>query len=433
MTELSYDAWIFLQDGTTTGLSLKPLPSNLRESPIEKLITYKSFIKLIPNTGQEFSDKSQFKLKLLSDWSVSGEYYQLYGWISGDTSKINMHNFLIDDYPDQDFYGDIILFKIDPLGHNCQPIIGDDLNNIDLAKKDDEYNDDDEQIEEEIINDDDDDEIEQQEKPIPDEINDGEEDEDEEDEEDEEYQYDDDAGGDEFEDEANLYQDYDDDDEFDLDDRTSKRKKKAQKIHHCCFSRLVSADILKAETTSSSSVENLSEKRQKIYFIFQELLFQKKKLTPNNIKLLLDLERGIYNWTIKNGQNTGFLCLWDDRLFSGLYERKAISIYQNFSPKFNNQALQRDLLNGKIDPYQVSFMSSDDLHPEHHLELREQLKKKEKVQFEKRKTIGSTQYKCGKCGQRDVSIATAQTRSADEGITLFVSCNNCPNEWKMGG
>jgi DNA-directed RNA polymerase subunit M/transcription elongation factor TFIIS len=426
MTSLMYDAWIFLQDGNTRGLSIKTLASNLKDNPVEKLITYKTFLKLIPNLGQDISDKS--KLKLLYDWSVSGEYFQLYGWISGDSSKINMHNFQIDDYPDQDFYGDMILFKVDPSGHNCKNIAESDLDNIDFAKREEEE----EEVEEPVeTNPDDEDALEQEEVNPP--VEEDDEDNEAEETEDEDYEYDDDAGGDEFEDEANLYQDYeDDDDEFDLDDGTSKRKKKAQKVHHCCFSRLVSADILKEEL-NCNTFENLNDKRKKIYLIFQELLFQKKKLTPNNIKLLLNLERGIYNWTIKNGQNTGFLCLWDDRLFSGLYERKAISIYQNFSPKFNNQELQKNLLDGKIDPYQVSFMTSDDLHPEHNLELREQIKKKEKVQFEKRKTVGSTQYKCGRCGQRDVSIASAQTRSADEGITLFVSCNNCPNEWKMGG
>ena len=427
MTSLCYDIWLFLQDGNTKGVSLKSLGSNLRENPIEKLITYKTFMKLIPNLGQEISKKS--KLKLLCDWSISGDYYQLYGWTSGQTSQVNMHNFQLDDYPDQDFFGDLILFKVDPTGHHYQQISEEDIINIDLAKRED-LDEEEEEEEDDIDPDDDGGDNDEEEEEDPDEIGDDEEEEDEED----NYQYDDDAGeGDDFDDEANLYQDYEDDDaEFDLEDRTSKRKKKVQKVNHCCFSRLVSADILK-ERVQNESYELLTEKQQKMYDIFRELLFKKKKLTKKNADLLLSLERGIYNWTVRNGQKTGFLCLWDDRLFIRLYERKAISLYQNFSSDFKNHALQKDLLKGTLDPYNVSFMTSEELHPEYHKELREQIKKKEKVQFEKRETVGSTQYKCGRCGQRDVSVTAAQTRSADEGITLFVSCNNCPNEWKMGG
>jgi len=427
MTSLDYDMWLFLRDGNASGISLKGLGSNLRESRIEKLVTYKTFMKLIPNLGQSISDKS--KLKLLNDWSISGDYYQLYGWTSGLTSQINMHNFQIDDYPDQDFYGDLILFKVDPTGHHYQPLTEDDIINIDIAKREEEN----EEEEEEPVEINEDEEEEEEEEPAEE----GDEDAEEEEEDDEDnYEYDDDGAGDEFlDDEANLYQDYEDDgDEFDLDDRTSKKKKKAQKVHHCCFSRLVSADILKEKDPAIGiEFDSLTEKQQKVYLVFQTLFFKKKKLTKKNVQLLLNLERGIYNWTVRNGQQTGFLCLWDDRLFLRLYERKAISIYQNFSSDFNNHALQKDLLSGALDSYKTSFMTSEELHPEYHNELREQIKKKEKVQFEKRETVGSTQYKCGKCGQRDVSIAAAQTRSADEGITLFISCNNCPNHWKMGG
>jgi DNA-directed RNA polymerase subunit M/transcription elongation factor TFIIS len=58
------------------------------------------------------------------------------------------------------------------------------------------------------------------------------------------------------------------------------------------------------------------------------------------------------------------------------------------------------------------------------------LKEKEKVIFEKRATAGSKHIKCGKCGESDVAVTAAQTRSGDEGITLFMTCNNCGKQWK---
>lgn len=43
----------------------------------------------------------------------------------------------------------------------------------------------------------------------------------------------------------------------------------------------------------------------------------------------------------------------------------------------------------------------------------------------------TNQFLCTKCGQRKCIFSTAQTRSADEGMTTFVSCLNCGKTWKM--
>lgn len=43
----------------------------------------------------------------------------------------------------------------------------------------------------------------------------------------------------------------------------------------------------------------------------------------------------------------------------------------------------------------------------------------------------TNQFLCLKCGQRKCVFSTAQTRSADEGMTTFVTCLNCGKNWKM--
>jgi transcription elongation factor S-II len=48
----------------------------------------------------------------------------------------------------------------------------------------------------------------------------------------------------------------------------------------------------------------------------------------------------------------------------------------------------------------------------------------------KEKMTGSTVYKCSKCGKRDTSFYQLQTRSADEPMTTFITCNNCGHKWK---
>ena len=43
----------------------------------------------------------------------------------------------------------------------------------------------------------------------------------------------------------------------------------------------------------------------------------------------------------------------------------------------------------------------------------------------------STSLQCSKCGQRKVTYTEAQTRSADEPMTLFCTCLNCGKSWKQ--
>ena len=41
------------------------------------------------------------------------------------------------------------------------------------------------------------------------------------------------------------------------------------------------------------------------------------------------------------------------------------------------------------------------------------------------------QFKCGKCKQRKCTYYQLQTRSADEPMTVFVTCVSCGNKWKF--
>ncbi len=45
---------------------------------------------------------------------------------------------------------------------------------------------------------------------------------------------------------------------------------------------------------------------------------------------------------------------------------------------------------------------------------------------------GTETVRCNKCGSRDVSILLRQTRSADEGMSSFATCQGCGSRWKLG-
>jgi hypothetical protein len=53
-----------------------------------------------------------------------------------------MHNFDLDEYPNQDFFGDLILFKLDPKNYHFIDITESDIHTIDIAKRENEEEDD---------------------------------------------------------------------------------------------------------------------------------------------------------------------------------------------------------------------------------------------------------------------------------------------------
>jgi DNA-directed RNA polymerase subunit M/transcription elongation factor TFIIS len=59
------------------------------------------------------------------------------------------------------------------------------------------------------------------------------------------------------------------------------------------------------------------------------------------------------------------------------------------------------------------------------------VKRLEYIQFKKNNMATTDVYECRKCKDRKCHIYQAQTRSADEPMTTFVTCVTCGNNWKF--
>jgi transcription elongation factor S-II len=78
-------------------------------------------------------------------------------------------------------------------------------------------------------------------------------------------------------------------------------------------------------------------------------------------------------------------------------------------------------------------MSSDELRSEEQREKDKKLQKQnmDNAMVPQQERSISTSLQCGKCGQRKVTYTEAQTRSADEPMTLFCTCMNCGKSWRQ--
>ena len=99
----------------------------------------------------------------------------------------------------------------------------------------------------------------------------------------------------------------------------------------------------------------------------------------------------------------------------------------------DNQRLKQMILDGHITPEHYSIMDYKDYASD---EMKKQVQSgaregRNKNIFSAGVTARSTLYKCSKCGKNDTSYTQAQTRSADEPMTTFISCNNCGKRWKQ--
>lgn len=114
------------------------------------------------------------------------------------------------------------------------------------------------------------------------------------------------------------------------------------------------------------------------------------------------------------------------------YRNKLRSLILNVKNK-NNPQLRANILNGTITATKLTTMTSAELAPESLKKELEHLHQKNlfDAQGAVEKRAVTDRFVCGKCKQRQVSYYQMQTRSADEPLTTFCTCEKCGNRWKF--
>jgi DNA-directed RNA polymerase subunit M/transcription elongation factor TFIIS len=146
----------------------------------------------------------------------------------------------------------------------------------------------------------------------------------------------------------------------------------------------------------------------------------------SNIDLALKIELSILEYTLIYCHNNKF----DKRYITSIYQDKFNSIILNIKniPRINNLTLKKNLLNGKINPNYLAFLSPQQIHPEKWDYF---IKKKENIEQRENSISYSDAYKCHKCHESKAKVVQIQTRCADEPMTTFVTCLVCHNTFKF--
>ena len=116
------------------------------------------------------------------------------------------------------------------------------------------------------------------------------------------------------------------------------------------------------------------------------------------------------------------------------YLNRVLEIIHNIKDE-KNEEFRENIINGVITPDELCTMSAVDmLSKKKQKEIQEEKEKKvEEVRsdwIEKHGLVTEGVYKCGKCGCKKTTQYEQQTRSADEPMTLFITCVKCKNTWR---
>jgi transcription elongation factor S-II len=150
----------------------------------------------------------------------------------------------------------------------------------------------------------------------------------------------------------------------------------------------------------------------------------------NNIlkqtKISVNMEKGIYNYAIKEATTRKVVKKWDNPHFVQIYIDRVRTIYFNL----NNKELLQHLADGTIKPHVVAFMTHQELRPDKWDKLIQEKIQRDKYKYETNIEAATDTFKCRKCQSNKCTYYQMQTRSADEPMTTFVTCIDCGNRWK---
>jgi len=159
---------------------------------------------------------------------------------------------------------------------------------------------------------------------------------------------------------------------------------------------------------------------------FREKIRNKFTSILEDTTISANLEKGIYNYAIKEAGTRKIVKKWENQAFVQIYMDRLRTIYVNIK----NQDLLLQIKNREIAPQTVAFMTHQELNPARWTVLIEQKIKRDASKFTTNIQASTDMFTCKKCKSKKCTYYELQTRSADEPATIFVTCLDCGKHWK---
>jgi len=182
-------------------------------------------------------------------------------------------------------------------------------------------------------------------------------------------------------------------------------------------------DELVEETVAAPRVKPRVHVLHTLTRMFAELLTEPE---------VCELERSIYNGAIRRATQRHIGKVWTHPPFLQLYTMFAKHIAANLHPNtyVNNQELFAKYTSGEVTFKDICEMDTYQLFEERWKDYFLEQQVREKRQLEGNKAMATDRFLCKRCHKRECTYYELQTRSADEPMTIFITCLNCGKHWK---
>lgn len=151
---------------------------------------------------------------------------------------------------------------------------------------------------------------------------------------------------------------------------------------------------------------------------------------PKDDTICINLEKNILNYATEQARKINQQPAWDNHKYTSMYKQKFLQIQHNLK---NSPVLKGWIVDKKIKTKDVIDMRPEDLWPDGPYAKKMEdriIKEMRKAYLAKESKNQDGFFKCGRCKSMKTTYYQMQTRSADEPMTVFVSCLNCDKNWK---
>jgi DNA-directed RNA polymerase subunit M/transcription elongation factor TFIIS len=138
-----------------------------------------------------------------------------------------------------------------------------------------------------------------------------------------------------------------------------------------------------------------------------------------------NLEKGIFNFALKEAEQRKIVKKWDNKHFVQIYVDRLRSIMTNLKGD-----ILENIKNGTLKPHVVAFMTHQELCYDKWGKLIEAKSKRDANKFEVNMAAATDTFTCRKCKKNQCTYYLQQVRSADEPCTIFIQCIPCGYRWK---
>lgn len=151
---------------------------------------------------------------------------------------------------------------------------------------------------------------------------------------------------------------------------------------------------------------------------------------PQDSPIVVNLEKGILNHTF-DAMKTPDECSFENQWFSTRYKLKFLSVRDNID---KSSHLKDDILAKKLKAHEVVDLKPWETWKDgpYATAMWEKIRKDMKKEYNAKEAKAQMEgfFQCRRCKSKKTTYYEMQTRSADEPMTVFVSCHNCTASWK---